>query len=461
MNGILIQKSRIRPLNDNPVKKGAFVLYWMQQSQRAEYNHALEYAIEMANHFDLPVKVIFALAGDYPEANLRHYTFMMEGLVETRDTLRRRGIHMEAHIGDPASIVVKASENAAALICDYGYLRHQKSWRRAVARQAPCRVVQVESDAVVPVAVASEKAEYGAYTIRPRINRLLEAYLVDIPHQPVRRPLSEKMAAGFDLYDYKNILEKMRIDKSVLPVSGRIHGGTSLAKRAFDVFLKNRLMYYDRHANQPQTEDVSFMGPYLHFGQVSPLYLALTLNRMEGVLQQAKDRFLEQLIIRRELSINYVVYCPEYDSFDGLPGWAKITLGQHREDRRTYLYSEEQLESAKTHDSYWNAAMLEMKTTGYMHNYMRMYWAKKILEWSDSPRQAHQTTLMLNNRYFLDGRDPNSYAGVSWAYGLHDRPWKERPVFGKIRYMAASGLERKCDIQAYVAKVKQIPLSGK
>jgi deoxyribodipyrimidine photo-lyase len=154
--------------------------------------------------------------------------------------------------------------------------------------------------------------------------------------------------------------------------------------------------------------------------------------------------------------MNYVAYSPEYDSFDGLPGWAKMTLNAHLEDRRPYLYSEEQIESAKTHDPYWNAAMIEMKTAGYMHNYMRMYWAKKILEWSETPRQAHQTTLLLNNRYFLDGRDPNSYAGVSWAYGLHDRPWKERPVFGKVRYMNASGLERKCDIGAYVARVKRI-----
>jgi deoxyribodipyrimidine photo-lyase len=308
----------------------------------------------------------------------------------------------------------------------------------------------------VPVTEASNKAEYGAYTLRPKIRRLADACLVDMSPQVVHVRIFDQDPGNAKPRDFLELLEKLRMDRSVAPVSQRFRGGTSRAKKAFDDFLKNRLAFYEQNANQPQTEDVSFMGPYLHFGQISPIYLALAVRRTDGVTQAAKDRFLEQLIVRRELSFNYVVHCPDYDSYEGLPGWAKTTLAVHEKDRRPYLYSPDHLESAETHDPYWNAAMTEMKVTGYLHNYMRMYWAKKILEWSPGPRQAHQTILSLNNRYFLDGRDPNSYAGVSWVFGLHDRPWKERPIFGKVRYMAATGLERKSDIRAYVEKVARI-----
>ncbi len=197
------------------------------------------------------------------------------------------------------------------------------------------------------------------------------------------------------------------------------------------------------------------MSPYLHFGQISPLYLALAVMNAGQSLSDARDAFIEQLIIRRELAFNFVYYTPDYDSFDVIPGWARKSLADHESDLREHVYSEKELTDAATHDPYWNAAMTEMTCTGFMHNYMRMYWGKKILEWSPTPKQAFKTTLALNNRYFLDGRDPNSYTGVAWLYGTHDRGWAERPVFGKVRYMAASGLERKCDIAAYVEKIKQ------
>jgi deoxyribodipyrimidine photo-lyase len=166
--------------------------------------------------------------------------------------------------------------------------------------------------------------------------------------------------------------------------------------------------------------------------------------------------YLEELVVRRELAINFVYYTPDYDTYSCLPAWARQTLAEHKQDKRQFLYTATQLENAATHDPYWNAAMLEMKHTGFMHNYIRMYWGKKILEWSRTPEQAFKTTLAINNKYFIDGRDPNSYAGVAWTFGMHDRAWKERPVFGKVRYMAASGLERKCDIRAYVKKVENL-----
>jgi len=237
------------------------------------------------------------------------------------------------------------------------------------------------------------------------------------------------------------------------PVPSFFTGGTAAAKRRFAEFVQDRLKRYDQNHNQPQADDISHMSPYLHFGQISPLYLALEVAEASAS-RAAKDAFTEELIVRRELACNFTQFQENYDSYDCLPGWARQSLGEHHRDRREYVYSEVQLEKAETHDPYWNAAMREMICTGFMHNYMRMYWGKKILEWSRTPEEGFATTLALNNKYFLDGRDPNSYAGVAWVYGVHDRAWPQRAVYGKVRSMMASGLERKCDIKAYVRKVE-------
>jgi deoxyribodipyrimidine photo-lyase len=246
----------------------------------------------------------------------------------------------------------------------------------------------------------------------------------------------------------------LNIDRSVPAVDRFFKGGTSQAKKIFSNFIRSRLKNYAKNSNQPQTDDISYMSMYLHFGQISPLYLALRVNKADHRLGSAKAAFLEELIVRRELAANFVYYHRDYDNFDCLPDWSRNTLADHRKDRRPYTYTLKQLEDAETHDSYWNAAMQEMKYTGFMHNYMRMYWGKKILEWSSSPESAFRNTLTINNKYFLDGRDPNSYAGVAWIYGVHDRAWPQRPIYGKVRCMTASGLERKCDIRAYVDKVE-------
>ena len=455
MDHVRIEKSRIRVLNPAPILKGEYILYWMQQAQRAEYNHALEFAIEIANHYDLPVWVLFTLMEDYPEANLRHYIFMLQGLIETREKLKERGIRLVVELGVPENIVSDFAQKAGAVVCDKGYLRHQRRWRKQVAERTSCRCIEVESDVVVPVAVASRKAEYAAYTIRPKIRKHLNLFLSEVKHLSVNNFLPVDNTRGLDLEDYLKKLETSRdMDQQVLPVNRFFAGGTSEAKKRFDVFIKKHLSKYGKSSNQPQTDDISHMGPYLHFGQISPLYLALKIQNARNVQKDVKEKFLEQLIVRRELSINFVYYTPDYDTFNCLPGWAKATLEDHSQDKRPDTYTKKQLEGANTRDPYWNAAMNEMKYTGFMHNYMRMYWAKKILEWTVSPKKAYEITLYLNNKYFLDGRDPNSCTGVAWTYGLHDRPWKERAIFGKIRYMAASGLERKCDIGAYVKKVE-------
>jgi deoxyribodipyrimidine photo-lyase len=448
-----IQKSRIQLLNDADVAKGNYVLYWMQQSQRADYNHALEYAIQQANRLGQGVLAAFGLMDDYPEANLRHYTFMLEGLKETRTTLVRRGIKMVIQKGTPAEIALKLGRNASIIVCDCGYLRHQKAWRDQVAQQAACRVVQVESDVIVPLRVVSTKAEYAARTIRPKIHKHLDSYLNEFKPATVKQSSLNLDIQGIDLGNVDAVLQKLKIDRGVPAVTQFFTGGTSQARQIFKGFIHQRLGRYVDNRNQPQTDDISHMSPYLHFGQISPLYLALKIMQADSRLQEAKEAFLEEMIVRRELAMNFVNYTPHYDSYKCLPNWARRTLADHEKDTREYVYTRRQLENSRTHDEYWNAAMREMKHTGFMHNYMRMYWGKKILEWTKTPQHAFRTTLAINNKYFLDGRDANSYTGVAWVFGVHDRAWFERPIFGKIRYMAASGLERKCDIRGYVNKV--------
>ncbi len=451
-----IQKSRIQILNDTAVTKGKYVLYWMQQSQRADYNHALEYAILQANRLGQGVLVAFGLMDDYPEANLRHYTFMLEGLQETQNTLARRGIKMVVQQGPPAEVALYLGRHASLIVCDCGYLRHQKAWRDQVARQAVCRIVQVESDVIVPLGVVSNKAEYAARTIRPKIQKHLADFLNEFKPAAIKRSSLTLNVQGIDLANINAVLQTLKIDRSVPAVTDFFTGGTSLARQKFKSFLHQRLARYVDNRNQPQTNDISRMSPYLHFGQISPLYLALQIKQADSRLQDAKESFLEEMIVRRELAMNFANYTPGYDSYECLPDWARRTLAEHANDPRDYVYTRRQLENARTHDDYWNAAMREMKSTGFMHNYMRMYWGKKILEWSNTPEHAFRTTLAINNKYFLDGRDANSYTGVAWVFGLHDRAWFERPIFGKIRYMAASGLERKCDIQGYVKKVDSL-----
>jgi len=450
-----IAETRIKRLNDLGPAQGTYVLYWMQQSQRVECNHALEYAVQKANKLQQPLVVVFGLMDGYPEANLRHYRFMLEGLAETQGTLRRRGICFVVRHGQPDAIALSLGRRASLIVCDRGYLRHQKQWRQRVASEADCEVVQIETDAIVPVEVASDKAEYAARTIRPKLHRHLGDYLVELRPTSLDRNSLGLELEGLDLEDLDGVLSQLKLDRSVPPV-GLFRGGTSEAKRVLRQFIQRDLPLYTQHRNQPETDNVSHMSKYLHFGQISPITVALEIHSAAGAPAADREAYLEELVVRRELALNFVSFVEIYDDFSCLPSWAQATLAKHRTDPRPYCYSREQLEDAETHDPYWNAAMREMRHTGYMHNYMRMYWAKKILEWCETPEAAYRTTLALNNKYFIDGRDPLSFAGVAWAFGLHDRPWSERPILGTVRWMSASGLERKADPQAYVEKVNRL-----
>ena len=449
---------RIQPLNDKGVQEGArYVLYWMEQSQRAQHNPALERALHHASETGLPLLVVCGVTDDFPEATLRHHTFLLEGLQETKQRLADRGLKLVVREGAPDDVALAHAGAAAVLVTDRGYLRHQKQWRARVAEEAPCRVEQVEGDVVVPVETVTDKAEYAARTIRPKIHEHLERCLQLPDAVPVETPsLDLDVDSGRSLDDIEAVTDQLDLDRSVGPVSDLYPGGVSEAEDILDDFLAEHLDGYDENRNQIHSHAVSHMSKYLHYGQISPVWLAQQVRRAEGP-ESDIESYIEELVVRRELTMNHVHFRPDtYDSYTCLPEWARESLAEHADDEREYVYSLDELEGGTTHDPYWNAAMKEMRETGYMHNYMRMYWGKKILEWSPDPKTAYDRTLRLNNRYFLDGRDPNSFANVAWVFGLHDRGWKERPVYGKVRYMSQGGLDRKADPDAYVEKVDRL-----
>jgi deoxyribodipyrimidine photo-lyase len=466
----MIHDTRVKLLNKAKERRGDYVLYWMQASQRAEYNHALEYAIRAANRLRKPLLVFFGLTGNYPNANARHYHFMLQGLRVVGEALARRGIRMLVRHVSPEVGAVQAAERASLLVTDRGYLRIQREWRRHAAKRAACPVVQVEAEVVVPVEEVSQKEEYSARTIRPKIRLLLADYMVPLEETETAFEEIDIRAAGIDIsdifdtsdiyntyntrnssnnFDMGKIVKRIGAAGDVGPVEG-FEGGTAEAKRRLERFLDERLDAYAEERNDPTVDALSGMSPYLHFGQISPLYVALLVRERGG---PGADAYLEELIVRRELSVNFVFYNPNYANYMGVPDWARRSLEKHKGDRRPYIYSLDKLEKAKTHDPYWNAAQEEMLLTGKMHGYMRMYWGKKILEWSRTPEEAFERAVFLNDKYELDGRDANGYTGVAWCFGRHDRPWREREVFGSVRYMTADGLRRKFDADAYVQKV--------
>ena len=453
----MIEDERVKILNDSAVDEdGQYVLYWMQQSQREPHNPALEYAVRRANKLGKPIVCAFGIDAAYPDANLRHFAFMIDGLAETASRLADRGIKLVARFGSPPDVAADLAGDAAIVVCDRGYLRHQRRWRSELARSCRKSVVQVEGDVVVPAEVVSDKQEWAARTIRRKINRHRDNFVHSLRrNRPEKSSLPLKVTGDADLRDGSSVLAKLDVDRTVAG-STRFTAGTKAARAALTQFLRHDLDGYADARNDPARPQASRLSPYLHFGQISPVEIALKVARAESGTAADKEAFLEELIVRRELAVNFVLFCADYDKYACLPDWALKTLAEHRDDERPVSYTRRQLENAETHDEYWNAAMQEMLKTGYMHNYMRMYWGKKIIEWTNTPEYAYSTVLYLNNKYFLDGRDPNSYANVAWIFGLHDRAWAERDVFGKVRYMSASGLESKFDIDAYVEWVESI-----
>jgi deoxyribodipyrimidine photo-lyase len=468
-----IHPDRLRVLVDGGPASAGPVVYWMQQAQRTRSNPALTHALALGAELGRPVAVVFGLTPSYPDATGRAYAFLLEGLRDVRDALAARGVGFTLALGDPAEVALAAARHAAVLVADRGYLRHQRAWRERVAAGAPCPVVQVEGDVLVPVDVASGKAEYAARTLRPKLQRVLDAYLDPEPTPASRppwtgdRPLVAPFADVTDeLSDPVRLRLRLDVDESVAPVSRLFPGGERAAEERVRRLLDEVLASYADDRNQPQRDGVSYLGMHLHFGQVSPVDLVRRVRAapaagaagaaggVSGVAAGVAS-FVEELVVRRELAINHVERVADHGTYGSLPAWARATLTKHASDPRPDLAEDDDaLLAGGSPDPYWNAAMLEMRATGYLHNHMRMYWGKRLLEWSATPEIAYARVLGWNNRLLLDGRDPNSYAGVGWVFGLHDRPWAERPIFGTVRSMTAAGLRRKADPEAYVRKVE-------
>lgn len=446
--------------NALPVRKGRFVLYWMQAAQRASWNPALEHAIRRANALHVPPVVLFTIVADYPEANARHYRFLLEGMGDVAAELHRRGIAFALRMGEPTRLVPKAARDACLLVMDAGYTRVQREWRERIAEAAPCSVEAVETEVVVPTAAASTKEEWSAATFRRKAQPLLERYLVPpTEERPATRPLTTLPLAEEGAETARALVSGGHpvfgpAAERVPPVDAYHTGGLVHARRRLDQFLDSTLPAYATLRGDPSLGASSHLSPYLHFGQISPLEVAV--RAIEAGERPGESAFLEELIVRRELATNFVLHNDAYDRYEGLPEWCRRTLEAHRADPRPYLYSLEEMEGAATHDPFWNAAMSEMRKTGWMHNTMRMYWGKKLLEWSPTPEEAFERALLLNNRWFLDGRDPNSFAGVAWCFGKHDRPWPARPVFGTVRSMTEGGLRRKYDMETYVRRTSEL-----
>ncbi|MCF8267255.1 MAG: deoxyribodipyrimidine photo-lyase [Ignavibacteriales bacterium] len=441
----MVDKRRIKIQKDGEIKSGPIV-YWMQRDQRAEDNWALIYSAELAVKSGNELIVVFNLVNDFLLAGLRQYYFMIEGLKETEARLRKLKIPFYLLTGSPGENIPEFVRDVGAslIVSDFNPLKNIRKWKKEVIEKTAIPFHSVDAHNIVPCWESSDKLEFGAYTIRPKIQRKLPEFLCEFPGLPVFH--GQKLP---DEIKWEYIYESLKVDTSVKK-SEYFLPGSEAAEKMFSEFLSAKLAGYEAERNDPNLKGTSDLSPYLHFGQIAAQRVALEVhNNFKSM--DSRDSFLEELIIRRELSDNYCFYNKDYDNFNGFHVWAKSTLDEHRKDEREYIYSAEEFERASTHDPLWNAAQREMVVKGKMHGYMRMYWAKKILEWTPSPENAFEIAVFLNDKYQLDGRDPNGYTGIAWSIGgVHDRAWSERPVYGKIRYMNFNGCKRKFDVEKYI-----------
>jgi len=452
---VLVKENRIEKINEAELKKKEFVAYWMQSSQRLEYNQALGYAVERANQLNQPLLIFFLLNSDFPEAEFGHFKFMIEGLKEIKANLANKDINFYLFDYHQIDDIEKIVEAASLVVSEKVYLKHLRQWKEKAAERISVPFYLVESNLVCPVAEVSEKEEYAAYTIRKKINKIRADYLVEYQREKLQNKTEIKIKNNeLELVtDLDSYLGKMNFEQKK-SYSDYFKGGYREARKKLDDFIQHKLNDYEEKRNIPHLNYQSDLSPYLHFGQISAQEVGLAaINSKDDA-----EPFLEELIVRRELSFNFVYYNKNYDGGlkDILSDWAYQSLMEHQDDQREYIYDYQELERAETHDQYWNAAQKEMVITGKMHNYMRMYWGKKILEWTADPEEAYQGALKLNNKYSLDGRDPNSYAGVAWVFSKHDRAWTERDIFGKVRYMNSRGLERKFKMDKYLEKINNL-----
>lgn len=441
---------RMRILKSTAQTSTGPIVYWMSRDQRVQDNWALLYAQQLAIERQQQLIVVFCLVPNFLEASIRQYGFMLRGLAETFQVLTKHHIPCYLLQGQPHEILPPwlIQHNASLLVTDFDPVTIKKYWKDQLLATISIPCHEVDAHNIVPCWLASPKLEYGAYTLRPKLNKLLPIFLEDIP-KIQKHPIPSDSFPSFP--DLPHLFSSLQINHTITEITW-LTPGSRAAYHLLATFIAEKLPHYDTQSNDPSKDMQSHLSPYLHFGQLSPQRVALTILRSQN-LTPATESFLEQLIIRRELADNFCFYNPHYDKVSSFPRWAQQTLAEHQNDLRDPLYSLPDFEQATTHDQLWNAAQRQMITTGKMHGYVRMYWAKKILEWSKNPVEAMKIAIYLNDKYQLDGRDPNGYAGIAWSMGgVHDRPWGERNIFGKIRYMNYNGMKRKFDIKAYIEK---------
>mmetsp|Transcript_25906 Transcript_25906/g.60703 ORF Transcript_25906/g.60703 Transcript_25906/m.60703 type:complete len:655 (-) Transcript_25906:76-2040(-) len=473
------------------------VVYWMSRSVRADANFALEYACARAEVANLPLLVLFAVCDGYPGANARHYSFLLEGVADVQRALAHKQIPMlvlrvagaSSAAELPRAVTAAAlAAGASPVVMDRGYTRTCRLWRAAVASEAGalgCEVVVVESDAVVPVDLASTKLESAAATLRPKISRLLSRFLGPSPPSPPSAQSADLFAlasAGMAAaataasalpgvsvlaapLDAGATLTLLDVDRSVPPVADA-RGGSTHARRALALFVRDRLKGYARHRNEPALSATSGLSAYLHFGHISPVTIARAVRAAAPrqplpYLSACQDKFTDELIVRREQAFNYVLHQDDYDRYEGaVPRWARDTLENASVLEPALMHGDPDrlravcaaLERGESECELWNLAQWQMLSTGCMHNYLRMYWCKSLLRWLP-PRHAHALAVQLNDKYELDGRDPNGYLGIAWCFGNHDRPFPQRAVFGTVRSMGAASIRKKKDINDLKALV--------
>ncbi len=440
---------RARIVNDKSYKSGPIV-YWMNRDHRVNDNWSLVYALEKAKENNTEVLVIFCLRTNFPYKTERLVNFILGGLEEVEKNLRDLNIPFYFLQGDPAGEIPKfiKEKKVGMLITDFNPLKPFISWKENIASKIEIPFFEVDSRNIVPCWILSNKQEFGAYTIRPKFYHSKDEFLDDFPKiskQNSKLPKSVNLAA---------IKKEIKIDDSVKTANWIKPGEKAAKKLMLDFFEK--INDYDEFRNDPTKNAQSHLSTHLHFGHISSQRVVLELIRRKNN-KKDEDSFLEELTVRRELSDNYCYYNKNYDNPNGFPDWAKKTLSDHAHDTRENIYSKKELENCLTHDDLWNACMKQAKVQGIMHGYLRMYWAKKIFEWSPNADTAQKTAIYFMDKYFLDGREANGFTGIAWSMGgVHDRAWFEREVFGKIRYMNYNGAKRKFDVEKYIQMVNEL-----
>jgi len=450
-------EKRSRCINGIPAKThGNYrgVSYWMFRDQRIDDNWALICAQKFALQHKCPLYVTFYLMSHYSVAGIRQYDFLLNGLQQVEKQCQTLGIQFHLELGYAKDLIADYCEEYEIdlVIADFCPLRDPLSWLEEAGKKLKKKNIplyQVDAHNIVPVWITSNKLEFAARTIRPKIHNNLKEFLTEIPalekhpYQPDRK--------ADDPTDWDKAWSHLKVDESVRPITWA-KPGTINGYRMLYEFITQRLKRFDEDRNIPTRNGLSCLSPYYHFGQLSVQRAILCLidKSVKATASKSVDAYIEESVVRRELSDNYCFYQPDYDNYEGAWDWAKKTIEEHRRDKREHIYTQEQLQFAKTHDKLWNATQIQLLTEGKMHGYMRMYWAKKILEWTPSVEEAIRIGIFLNDKYEMDGRDPNGYVGIMWSMvGVHDRAWTERPVFGKIRYMNYNGCARKFDVDRY------------